>query len=61
MLFEESKSTSAAAGLLQQLDFLPELASRIKDDPESVVKDLEEFRATSTLDFLLAKAVATSL
>lgn len=45
LLFEESKSTAASNGLLRQLEFLPELAAKLKEDPDSVVKDLEEFRA----------------
>lgn len=47
LVFDESKSTAVANGLLRQIDFLPELARRIKDEPTSVVRDLEAFRAES--------------
>lgn len=37
-------SASKAAGLMQQIEFNPALAERLKSDPETVVKDLEELR-----------------
>jgi hypothetical protein len=47
LIFDEAKSTAVSNGLLRQIEFLPELARRIKDDPASVVRDLEAFRAES--------------
>lgn len=47
LIFDEELSTGTSNGLLRQITFLPELARRIKEEPESVVKDLEEFRAES--------------
>lgn len=53
MIMDEDKSTSVSNSLLRQLEFLPEVAARLKEDPESVVKDLEKFRDTSSCFLLL--------
>ena len=58
LLFEESKSTAASNGLLRQLEFLPELAAKLKEDPEGVVKDLEEFRAISKYKTISAGVIS---
>lgn len=48
LIFDEARSTVAASnGLIRQLEFLPALQAKIKEDPESVVRDLEEFRLHS--------------
>lgn len=54
LIFDEELSTGTSNGLLRQITFLPELARKIKEEPESVVKDLEEFRAESE-SLLLAR------
>lgn len=46
LLFNES-STQQASGLTSQISFIPKLAQMIKDDPDSVVRDLEELRKYS--------------
>lgn len=49
LVFDEAKSTAAASnGLIRQLEFLPELQARLKENPDSIVKDLEEFRSIIT-------------
>ncbi|CED82231.1 cytoplasm protein [Phaffia rhodozyma] len=58
MIMDEGKSTSVANGLLRQLEFLPEVATRLKDDPESVIRDLEKFREIITAPRNLRVAVS---
>lgn len=53
LVFDEEKSTAVSNGLLRQIEFLPELARRIKDDPAGVVADLEAFRAESAIPLSL--------
>ncbi|KAG9126853.1 hypothetical protein FRC07_001710 [Ceratobasidium sp. 392] len=44
LLFETSKSVSNAGGIITQMDFIPELAKRLQESPEEVIKDMKEFR-----------------
>jgi hypothetical protein len=43
VLFEES-SSARACNLLAQLDFIPKVAKELQEDPENVVRSLEEVR-----------------
>jgi hypothetical protein len=43
LLFDETSSLQASA-LMTQLEFVPKLTQLIKDNPQKVVKDLEQLR-----------------
>lgn len=45
LAFDPAKSPSEAKGLLTQLEFLPDLAERLKEDPDSVINAMNELRA----------------
>ncbi|KAG8691866.1 hypothetical protein FRC11_007225 [Ceratobasidium sp. 423] len=44
LTFETSKSVSNAGGITTQMEFIPELAKRLQENPERVIKDMREFR-----------------
>ncbi|KAG9104560.1 hypothetical protein FRC06_001340 [Ceratobasidium sp. 370] len=44
LLFETSKSISNAGGITTQIDFIPELAKRLQENPEEVIDSMKEFR-----------------
>lgn len=46
MGFDQSKSTSTATGLFNNLTFLPSVAEEMKSNPEGVVAKLQELRKT---------------
>jgi hypothetical protein len=49
LLFDESKSTAASNGLFRSLEWLPEMAKKLKEGGEDEVrKDMEAFREIST-------------
>ncbi|PCH33772.1 hypothetical protein WOLCODRAFT_61455 [Wolfiporia cocos MD-104 SS10] len=43
LLYDES-STSRSGGVLPQIDFIPQLAQRLQQSPEEVIKEFEEIR-----------------
>ncbi len=44
LAFDKTKSASQAIGLLNSMEFLPEMEAEIKEHPEAVVKKLETLR-----------------
>ncbi|QRW19305.1 AhpC/TSA domain-containing protein [Rhizoctonia solani] len=44
LTFETSKSVSNAGGIITQMEFIPELAKKLQESPDEVVKDMKEFR-----------------
>lgn len=44
LTFDTSKSVSNAGSITTQMDFIPELAKRLQENPEQVIKDMQEFR-----------------
>ncbi|QRV76246.1 Zinc metalloprotease [Ceratobasidium sp. AG-Ba] len=44
LVFETSKSVSNAGSITTQMEFVPELAKRLQDNPEGVIKHMKEFR-----------------
>ncbi|KAJ9110677.1 hypothetical protein QFC19_001506 [Naganishia cerealis] len=46
MAFDQSKSTSTATGLFNNLTFLPSVAEEMKNNPDGVVAKLQELRKT---------------
>lgn len=56
LIFDESKSTAASVGLLRSLEFLPEIAKKLKEGGEDEVrKDLEEFRQISKFETMVRR------
>ena len=53
VLFDNG-SSSAASGLMEQIEFVPKLAEKIKSDPQSVVNDLKELRKYCKLLYLIS-------
>ena len=43
MLYNED-SVSRSGGILSQMEFIPQLARRLQEEPEEVIADLEEVR-----------------
>lgn len=43
MLYNED-SVSRSGGILSQMEFIPQLARRLQEEPEKVIADLEEVR-----------------
>ena len=50
MGFDQSKSTSTATGLFNNLTFLPSVAEERKSNPESVIAKLQKLRKTCGSD-----------
>ncbi|KAJ1311433.1 hypothetical protein OPQ81_009922 [Rhizoctonia solani] len=44
LTFETSKSVSNSGGITTQMEFIPELAKRLQENPEQVIDDMKEFR-----------------
>ena len=44
LAYDAAKSTSDACSLLRSLEFIPEIAQTLKEDPESVIAKLEATR-----------------
>jgi Zn-dependent M16 (insulinase) family peptidase len=44
LAYDAAKSTSEACSLLRSLEFIPEIARTLKEDPESVISKLEATR-----------------
>jgi Zn-dependent M16 (insulinase) family peptidase len=44
LAYDPAKSTSESCSLLNMLEFIPATAQALKEDPETVIKHLEEVR-----------------
>jgi hypothetical protein len=44
LTFETSKSVSNAGAIITQMEFIPELAKRLQENPDEVIKEIKEFR-----------------
>lgn len=48
LAFDASRSPSESCAVLSLLDFIPKVAEELKEDPDKVIKTLEELRAACT-------------